>query len=80
MATMTLKNLPDALYLRLKESAAQHRRSLNSEAIVCLERALGLRAIDPARFLAEVRDQKTKLAQVYVTQEDLEAAMAEGRP
>ncbi len=38
--TLTLKNIPDTVYERLKASAAQHRRSLNSEAIVCLEAVL----------------------------------------
>lgn len=35
--TLTLKNIPDEVYDRLRLSAATHRRSLNSEAIVCLE-------------------------------------------
>nr|WP_287128464.1 Uma2 family endonuclease [Candidatus Cyanaurora vandensis] len=35
--TLTLKNIPDTLYERLKASAQKHRRGLNSEAIVCLE-------------------------------------------
>lgn len=38
--TLTLKNIPDEIYERLKASAEAHRRSLNSEAIVCLEAAL----------------------------------------
>ena len=38
--TLTLKNIPDALYGRLKETADAHRRSLNSEVIVCLESIL----------------------------------------
>ena len=40
MATITLKNVPDALHERLKASAERHRRSMNSEALVCLEQAL----------------------------------------
>ena len=35
--TLTLKNIPDAVYTRLKDSADAHRRSLNGEAIFCLE-------------------------------------------
>ena len=35
--TLTLKNIPDEVYQRLRASAEAHRRSLNSEAIVCLE-------------------------------------------
>ena len=38
--TLTLKNIPDEVYQRLKASAESHRRSLNSEAIVCLESVL----------------------------------------
>ncbi|MFV1981576.1 MAG: plasmid stability protein [Rhodothermia bacterium] len=37
---LTLKNIPDDVYLRLKEQAEMHRRSLNREAIVCLETVL----------------------------------------
>ncbi len=40
MATLTIKNIPDELYRQLKKTAEQHRRSLNSEVIVCLERSL----------------------------------------
>ena len=38
--TLTLKNIPDEVYARLKAAAEAHRRSLNSEAIVCLESVL----------------------------------------
>lgn len=38
--TITLKNIPDELYERLKAAAKAHRRSLNNEVIVCLESAL----------------------------------------
>lgn len=38
--TLTLKNIPDVVYQRLKASAERHRRSLNREAIVCLESVL----------------------------------------
>ena len=37
MATLTIKGLPDALYRRLKKHAAEERRSINSQVIVCLE-------------------------------------------
>ncbi len=38
--TLTLKNIPDEVYERLKVAAAAHHRSLNGEAIVCLETVL----------------------------------------
>jgi plasmid stability protein len=35
-----LKGLPEELHERLKEQAERHRRSMNSEAIMILERTL----------------------------------------
>ena len=55
MATLTIKNVPEKLHQRLKESAAQHRRSINSEAISCLEKVLGAHRVDPKEFLAAGR-------------------------
>ena len=52
MPTLTVKNIPDELYERLKQSAGEHRRSLNSEILVCLERALYSERVDPQAVLA----------------------------
>ena len=52
--TLTLKNIPDAVYERLKAAAALHRRSLNSEAIVCLETVLAPGKLAPGERLARV--------------------------
>jgi plasmid stability protein len=40
MATITLRNLPPHLHERLKERAARHRRSINSELIHIIEEAV----------------------------------------
>lgn len=45
--TLTLKNIPDDGYERLRAAAEMHRRSLNSEAIVCLESVLTPTKIAP---------------------------------
>jgi antitoxin FitA len=79
MATLMIKNLPDALYERLKHSAARHRRSVNSEVIVCLEKVLASSLVDPATCLASIRTLRQTLATVFVTEEDLRAAKDEGR-
>ena len=42
MATLTIKILPDPLDVQLKARAAEHRRSITSEAILAIERALTL--------------------------------------
>lgn len=53
MATLTIKSLPDELYERLRDQARLYRRSINSEAIVCLERALGVAPLDADDLIAE---------------------------
>ncbi|MDJ0703039.1 MAG: Arc family DNA-binding protein [Leptolyngbyaceae cyanobacterium MO_188.B28] len=40
MASITVKNIPDDLYEKLREAATLNHRSVNSEIIVCLERVL----------------------------------------
>jgi plasmid stability protein len=79
MATLTIKNIPDAVYEQLKQRAARHRRSINSEIIVCLEKVLGSRSVDPATFLASLRALRKNMSSVFVTEEDLRAAKEEGR-
>jgi antitoxin FitA len=79
MATLTLKNVPEKLRRRLKESAAQHRRSINREAITCLEKALMAERMDPQEFLARARALRERSPQIFLTEEFLRAAKNEGR-
>lgn len=80
MATLTIKNLPDSLYARLKELAAEHRRSINSEAILAVERAvIGEKARDPQQILAELRSARSRMGQVFVTDSSLQKARTTGR-
>jgi hypothetical protein len=80
MATLTIKNIPDVLHGRLKERAKQHRRSINSEVIVCLEQVLGRAPLDPTAFLARVIARRQSMSGIFITEEDLRAAKNEGRP
>ncbi len=80
MATLTLKNVPDRLYERLRASARGHRRSINQEAIVCLERSLGVGRLDPEGLVARAREIRERAGTLYVTDEGLRAARDEGRP
>ena len=79
MATMTLKNGPDDLHMRLKDAAARHRRSLNKEAILCLEQALEDRPPDPSALRAGLRHARARTTGVAVTEADLRAARNEDR-
>jgi len=80
MATLTIKNLPGELYERLKQRAAEHRRSINSEVIVCLERSLNNSRINPAAFLSRVRALRKHTAGQRLTDKELSRAKNQGRP
>lgn len=80
MATLTIKNIPEKLRERLRESAAQHRRSINGEAISCLEKALIGNRLDPEDFLAQVRSLRARMPRMFITDRDLRAAKNQGRP
>lgn len=79
MPTLTIKGLPHPLYRRLKQQAEAHRRSLNGEIIVCLERAVGARQQDPAHWLAEVRQFRERVKLRPLNERQLRAAREAGR-
>ena len=79
MPTLTIKNIPDDLYEALKRQAERHRRSLNSEVIVCLERAVRSYPIQPEEFLARARQLRERTAGYAITDEAFNAAKREGR-
>jgi plasmid stability protein len=77
--TLTLKNIPDEVYERLKASAETHRRSLNSEAIVCLESVLLPGRLDPSARLARARALRDTLPKAKFLARDIDALKREGR-
>lgn len=78
MATLTLKNVPDEVLVRLKAQAARHRRSMNSEAIRCLEHAVASEWVDEDQLLAELSALRER-AGVYVTKLDIRTSIESGR-
>jgi len=80
MATLTIKNMPEKLRQRLRQSAARHRRSVNAEAISCLEKALGGNRLDPEEFLAQARSLRARMPRIFLTDRHLRAAKNQGRP
>jgi antitoxin FitA len=81
MPALTIKNMPDEVYRRLKESARLNRRSLNSEAIVLLERSLGHRRRSAEESLASLRRLHERLRDLPPLDDELlERAKGEGRP
>jgi antitoxin FitA len=80
MATITLKNIPEPLYERLKQAAASSRRSVNSEIIVCIERAVASRRVDVDSVLDEARRLRRWTEERPVRDEGFDRAKTEGRP
>lgn len=79
-ANITLKNIPDDIYTRLKEVAATHHRSLNGEIIACLERVLLPARADPEEHLARARQLRASLGGLHFCAEEINDAIAQGRP
>ena len=77
--TLTLKNIPDAIYERLKASASTNRRSMNSEAIVCLEAILLPAKVEPVERLARARALRGALTKGHFKARDIDALKREGR-
>lgn len=78
--TLTLKNIPDDVYNRLKAAAEAHRRSLNSEAIVCLEAALVPGKVKPSERLARARELRAELKAGKFRARDTDVLKRQGRP
>ena len=78
--TLTLKNIPDALYDRLKLAAEKHRRSLNGEAIVCLESVLLPTKVMPSERIARARLLRAELDAGKFHAHDIDVAKRTGRP
>ena len=80
MPTITLKNIPDPLYKKLKEAASLNHRSLNSEIIYCVERTLGTHKINVDEHLRIARQLRAKTANHLLTDRQLNKAIDNGRP
>lgn len=78
--TLTLKNIPDEVYKRLKAAAEMHRRSLNSEAIVCLETVLAPVKVAPSERLARARQLRATLGSKKFRARDIDLEKRRGRP
>ena len=78
--TLTLKNIPDDVYDRLKLAAQAHRRSMNSEVIVCLEAVLLPRKLTTTERLSRARELRSALPQDQFEAGEMDALKRQGRP
>lgn len=78
--TITLKNIPDELYDRLRQSAQIHRRSINSEAILCLETVLQPVVLGPSERLEKIARLRDQLDPTKFHLRDIDEFKRRGRP
>ena len=80
MANLTIRNIPDDVYERLKRRAAVNRRSLNKEVLNLLERVVG--SPEPGETEAILHKMKTirqSIPPFDMTDEEITQAKRKGR-
>jgi len=77
--TITVKNIPSELYERLKQSAALHHRSINSEIIALIEEHLSAKKRSPEDFLASARALRERTGRYELKKEFIDRAKRDGR-
>lgn len=61
VATITLKDIPQTVHLALKRRARRNSRSLNKEALACLEQATTPQIVDVNALLREIQEHRRSL-------------------
>jgi len=80
MASITIKNIPEDLVSRLKKKAKSSQRSLNGEIIIALMGYLNkVSRPDPEEIIRMAREFRAK-AKGTLSEEEIRAAINEGRP
>lgn len=80
MVTITVKNLPEEVYEKIKLQAKANHRSINSEIISIFEHAIQKRTpTDVKEILERARKVRELTAHYTVTEEELNRWKKEGR-
>lgn len=78
MANLTVKDLPDPLYKKLKSRAHANRRSIAGEVTVLLERALGERPTREEELFGRAKRLRDRTP-TRLTEEKRQEAVRRGR-
>ncbi len=73
MATLTIRNVPDALARKLKAQAQRSHRSLNAEVILMLSSAIRPTPVDVETMLARARVIRAMAPDLKFTNRELNA-------
>lgn len=80
MPAITIKNIPEDLYNRLKHAAEVHHRSLNGELLHCLEMTLKPQPVPVEQRLERIRRLRPEGAREAINLEEIAEAIEQGRP
>jgi plasmid stability protein len=69
MPNLTIKNIPDNVYKKLKLKAERNKRSLNSEILTCLEAAVEYKKIDSEELIKKARSGKSSIDYIIKDEE-----------
>lgn len=78
MPSITVKNIPEEIYEKVKEQAAAHHRSINSEIIACLEKSVTSTRPSAETILQKARHARS-MARGSLSAEEIRKAIEEGR-
>jgi plasmid stability protein len=80
MVTITVKNIPEEIYEKIKLQAKANRRSVNSEIISIFEHAIQKRTpMDVKEVLERARKIRELTAHYTITNEEIDRWKKEGR-
>lgn len=79
MVTVTIKNIPEEVYERIKTQAKVNHRSINGEILSILEQAISLAPIDVQATLERARKVRELTSHYTVTAREIEKMINEGR-
>jgi antitoxin FitA len=75
---ITIRDIPDEVYEKLKQQAELHQRSINSEVIFYLKQMVRSHRPDPDQVIARAKKLKRQ-AKGSLTLQDIQQAIDQGR-
>jgi plasmid stability protein len=76
--SITIRNIPDDVYQKLKAQAEYHQRSINSEVIFYLKQMTGSYRPDPDQIIARAKKLKLQ-AKGSLSMQEIQQAIDQGR-
>lgn len=80
MANITVRDIPEKIYQKIKQAATANKRSINSEILYGLEQNYGSLRQDKQATLENVRRLRAKTkGKIYLTLEEVTKTKSENR-